>query len=283
MSILFPTDFSDDSVKSFEFALNLAKKLNHSITLIHVYPLPMTFPSMDEGRMSDMSENLMQITETAMEERLKLFKDTLRDRYSNNYPEMISVAGMLKMGFVGEEVAHAAEETGASYVVIGVKGSKGLKRFLGGNDVSSIVRKCKVPVITVPENYSFQPIRNFAYATDLTFNDNAIISKILELAANFEDAHIKCFHVHDSNLDVENSIIDDFIQQYKSEANRRIISFELIDNVNIIDGIDYFIQSRDIDLLVVLKQKKYWLEVFESSMTKKLVFHEKVPMLIYHE
>ncbi len=283
MNILFPTDFSEESAKSFEFALNIAKKLNLSITLIHVYPLPMTFPSMDEGRFNDMSENMMQITETALEERLKLFKDTLRDKYSNNYPEMISVSGMLKMGFVGEEVARAAKEIDAAFVVLCVKGAKKLKRFLGGNDVASIIRKCDQPIITVPENYDIKEVRNFAYATDLTFNDNSVISRVIELAANFEDSHIKCFHVHDSNLDVENAIIDDFIEQYKSEANRRLISFELIDNVNIIDGIDYFIQSRDIDLLVVLKQKKYWLEVFESSMTKKLVFHENVPMLIYHE
>lgn len=84
----------------------------------------MTFPSMDEGRFNDMSENMMQITETAMEERLKLFKDTLRDKYSNNYPEMISVSGMLKMGFVGEEVARAAKEVNAAFVVLCVKSAK---------------------------------------------------------------------------------------------------------------------------------------------------------------
>ena len=33
----------------------------------------------------------------------------------------------------------------------------------------------------------------------------------------------------------------------------------------------------------VLKQKTYWLDIFESSVTKKLVFHEDVPMLIYHD
>ncbi len=283
MPILFPTDFSPESAKSFEFALQLAKKQNDSITLMHVYPLPITFSSMDEGRMNDVSENLIQANETAMEERLKFFKDSLRDQYSNNYPELISVGGMLKMGFVGEEVARAAEEIQSSFVVVGVKGSSGLKRFLGGNDVAAIIKHCKRAIITVPENYTIKPLHNFAYATDLTFNDNSIISRILELASNFEDAHIKCFHVHDSNLEVENSIIDDFIQQYKSEANQRKISFELIDNINIMDGIDYFIQSRDIDLLVVLKQKHYWLEIFESSLTKKLVFHQNVPMLIYHE
>ena len=104
----------------------------------------------------------------------------------------------------------------------------------------------------------------------------------MELALKFGSI-IKCFHVHDSNLEVENAIISDFIERYKTEANNRTITFELVDNINITDGIDYYVNQHDIDLLVVLKQKTYWLDIFESSVTKKLVFHEDVPMLIYHD
>ncbi|MFI5170991.1 MAG: universal stress protein [Chitinophagales bacterium] len=282
MSILFPTDMGEQSAKTFEFALNLAKKLNENITLIHVYPLPLTYPSLDESRLNDATEELLMATETAMEERLKLFKDELKAMYTSHAPEMVRVNGMLKMGFVGEEVAVAAEEINASYVVIGVKHTGGLKRFLGGSNVSGIIKKSKSPVITVPEKYNIVPIQQIAYATDLTFNDSEVISRMLELAAKFE-AQVNCFHVHDSNLEVENAIIDDFIRQYKNEVDQKIISFDLIDNINILDGIDFFVKNKNIDLLVVLKQKTYWLEIFETSITKQLVFHENVPMLVYHE
>ncbi len=282
MSILFPTDLSEQSAVTFEFAMDLAKKLNETITLIHVYGVPMTYPSMDESRLNDVAEEMIQATETAMEDRLKLFKDDLKSRYTSHAPEMVRVNGMLKMGFVADEIANAAEEINAAFIVVGVKHTKGLKRFLGGSNVASIIKKCKTPIITVPENYSFKPIQKIAYATDLTFNDSEIISRMLDLAAKF-DAHIKCFHVHDSNLEIENAIIDDFIQQYKNEVERRILSFEMVDNINILDGIDFFVHQQDIDLLVVLKQKTYWLEIFETSITKQLVFHENVPMLVYHE
>lgn len=282
MSILFPTNFSDHSVETFGFALQLAKKLNQEITLLHVYPLPMTLPSMDEGRMAELTDDMMQAAATANEERLNLFKTTLQERYSNAYPDVVRVNSMLRMGFVGEEVARGAQEIGASYVVIGAKRASGLKRFLGGSDVASIIRRCDVPVFTVPEHFHFRNIDKIGYATDLTFSDNEIIARLLLLGEKF-GAMVKCFHVHDSNLDIENAIIKEFIEQYKDDANARRISFDLVDNINIHDGIDYFVKSHDIDLLVVLKQKKYWLEVFESSMTKQLVFHEKIPMLIYHE
>jgi nucleotide-binding universal stress UspA family protein len=277
MSILFPTDFSAHSAKTFGFALDLAKKLNETITLVHIYPVPMNYPSIDETRLGDMSEEIINATEAAMEDRLRQFKSDLQDAYGSSHPELVRVHGILRMGFVGDEVARAADEIKASYIVIGAK-----KKFLGGSDVGAIIKRSPVPVITVPENYHFRSINKIGYATDLTFSDNEIIARLMELAVKFGST-IKCFHVHDSNLEVENAIISDFIERYKTEANNRSITFELVDNINITDGIDYYVKEHDIDLLVVLKQKTYWLDIFESSVTKKLVFHEDVPMLIYHD
>lgn len=282
MNILFPTNFSEDSAKTFGFALNLAKKLNGNITLLHVYPVPMTLPGMDETRLADVTEEMVAITENAQMEQMAHFKSDLQQRYSDNNPVFTRVDSMLKMGFVGDEVARTANEIKADFIVISTKKPTGLRAFLGGSDINSIIKKSEVPVFTVPESYHFKSIDKIGYATDLTFSDNSIISRLLTLADSF-GSQIKCFHVHDSNLEVENAIISDFIEQYKSEANNRKITFELVDNINIVDGIDYYIKNHDIDLLVVMKQKTYWLDIFESSITKKLVFHEDVPMLVYHD
>lgn len=282
MSILFPTDFSEHSAKTFGFALDLAKKLNETITLVHIYPVPLNYATADETRLGDLSEELINITESAVEDRLRQFKTDLQDRYGSNYPELVRVNGILRMGFVGEEIARAADEINASYIVIGAKKPTGIKRFLGGGDVGAIIKKSKVPVFTVPEDYHFRSIDKIGFATDLTYNDNEVIARLLSLSAQLGSV-IKCFHVHNSNLEVENAIIGDFIERYKNEANNRSITFELVDNVNVTDGIDYYVKNHDIDLLVVIKQKTYWLDIFESSVTKKLVFHENVPMLIYHD
>ncbi len=282
MSILFPTDLSEQSVKTFEYAMHFAKMLNMPITLMHVYPIPMAYPSLDETRTGDISEELITATEAAHAEKLNQFAAALKAKFGGAAPESLRIGTELRMGFVGDEVIHMAASMQAAYVIIGVKHTSGLKRFLGGSDVSTIVRRCHVPVITVPENYTFKPIEKIAYATDLTFSDNEVINRLLDLSAKF-DAHVKCFHVHDSKLETENAIIHDFIEQYKSEANHRRITFEMVDNISITDGIDYYVKTHDIDMLAVLKQKTYWLEIFETSITKKMVYHEDVPMLIYHE
>jgi len=282
MSILFPTNFSETSSDTFGYAVQMAKKLNLPITVLHVYPLPMTLPAMDEGRMADLTEEMVETAALANRERMEAFMRTLEERYAREYSAFDTIETKLRMGFVGEEVARTANELQAGFVVITAKKASGLKRFLGGSDVSSIIRRCETPVIAVPEHFHFKNIDKIAYATDLTFSDNEVISRLLVLGEKF-GAMVKCFHVHDSDLDIENAIIAEFIEQYRDDANKRAITFDLVDNINIHDGIDYFVKNNDIDLLVVLKQKKYWLEVFETSITKQLVFHEKIPVLVYHE
>ncbi|MBC8048103.1 MAG: universal stress protein [Fimbriimonadaceae bacterium] len=283
MAILFPTDFSEQSVKTFGYALEFAKKLNVPITLIHVYHIPVMNPATIELGTNMVNEELLNANETAMENKLKQFKDSLQAQYANSYPDMVKVSGMVRMGLVGDEIMRTAEEINAKYIVIGVKQRNDLNRFLIGSSTMHIINKSKIPVITVPENFNqLSSVQKIAYATDITFNDNTIIIKLLDLAKLF-NATVKCFHVHDSKLEIENSIIDDFIEQYRAEANQNLITFQLIDNLNVLDGIDYFVKENNIDLLCVLKQKHYWLDIFEKKITKHLVFNENVPMLIYHE
>lgn len=282
MNILFPTDMSEVSAKAFQMALNLAKKTGSTITLLHVYAVPMPLTGLDEARGLDITEEMINANEQAMEERLSHFKNELKEMYTGYGPEMVRVSSMLRMGFKGPEIIRAAEETQAAYIVMEVKHFEKKKNFLFGNTTTHILSKSTVPVITIPEGYKMKEIKRIGYATDLTYNDNSIISKLMGVAEIF-NAQIKCFHVHDSNLDTENSIIDDFITQYKSEANAEKITFQLVDNLNTIDGIEYFIKENDIDLLAVLKEKKYWLDLFNSSVTRQLAFHSKIPLLVYHE
>lgn len=280
--ILFPTDFSEQSLKTFGYALELAKTLNHQITLLHVYHMPVMNPATIELGTQMISDEMMQATENAAEERLKQFKDDLKREYSDNSDVVVRVLGMVRMGMVADEILRSAEEIKADYIVLATKQTGGLNRMFFGSSVVHVIKKSKTAVVTVPQKYTLAGIQTIAYATDLTFSDNDIISNLLQLAKKFS-ATIKCFHVHDSKLETENLIIQEFIEQYRAEANAGFISFQLIDNLNILDGIDYFVKEHNIDLLCVMKQKHYWLDIYDKQITKHLVFHEDIPMLIFHE
>lgn len=282
MNILFPTDFSTQSADAFELALFFAKKSNSRITLLHVFQLPVITTGLEDGTIDTMPDELIQISEQAARNRLSQFKDELKLRYNSGYGEAIPVDEVLRMGFVADEIIAISEDIETLCIVLPVAHSKKVDRFIMGGVVSAVLKKSACPVLTVPPEYRFKEIKRIGYATDLAFGDNAVINSLL-LVAEYLDAELRCFHVHDSNLDIENSIIQDFITQYSTDVKKNRISFQLIENLNIEDGIDFFVKENDIDLLGMLKQKSYWLTFFDVSYTKKMAFHSKIPLLVYQE
>ncbi|MBK6731737.1 MAG: universal stress protein [Bacteroidetes bacterium] len=282
MNIIFPTDFSEQSADAFEMALYLAEKTNPEILLLHVYSMPMVTTSIEDGGFDTMPDQLIRLSEEAATNRIAQFKDSLINRYNKGYGNRIPVTEVLRMGFVADEIVALAEKEDVFCIVIPVVHTTGMDRLLFGGIVSSVLKKSNSPVFTVPKDFSFRQIQRLAYATDLTFADNEVIDKLLFLADIFE-AELKCFHVHDSNLEIENSIIQDFITQYSNEVERKRISFQLIENLNVLDGMDYFVKENRIDLLGMLRQKSYMNSLFNISYTKKMSSHSEIPLIIYHE
>lgn len=282
MNILFPTDFSEQSAKAFELALYVADKTNSGIILLHVYSLPIITTSLEDGGFDQMPEQLVQATEDAAAKRLVQFKKELKMRYNKGYGNSIPVTEVLRMGFVADEIVSLEQEEDIYCIMMPVVHTKGMDRLLFGGVVPAILKRSTCPVLTVPKDFTFKKIRHIGYATDLTFEDNDVIEKLLFLAESL-DAELKCFHVHDSNLDTENSIIQDFITQYSNDVARKRISFQLIENLNVMDGIQYFITEHSVDLLGMLKQKSYMSGLFDTSYTKQMAFHSEVPLLIFHE
>lgn len=282
MNILFPTDFSEQSADAFEMALYLAEKTNAGILLLHVYSMPVITTSIEEGGFETMPDQLIRISEEAAAKRIAQFKEALMNRYNKGYGDHIPVTEILRMGFVAEEIVALEASEDVSFIAMPVVHTGGVERLLFGGTVASVLKKSKCPVITVPKDFAFRHIHRIGYATDLTFADNQVIDKLLFLADCF-GAELRCFHVHDSNLDTESSIIRDFIAQYSNEVARNQISFQLIENLNVLDGIDYFIKENNIDLLGMLRQKSYMNSLFDISYTKKMSAHSDIPLIIYHE
>lgn len=282
MNILFPTDLSDASAKVFEYAWQLARRLKLPVTMLHVFPVPVAPTAFGDPVAENISEELIQATEKSNADRLSEFREEILMRYKADKGETsVAVDTKLVMGFVGEEVVRLAEEMHSSYIVMGSRQSANLKRIFFGSSVQAVIKRAHVPIFVVPVDYTFKPVQKIGFATDLTLSDTEVINNVLELGDKL-GAMVYCFHVHDSTLSVEDSILRDFNKTYSDRIKQGKMEIRLVDNVSILEGIEQFVAENKLDLLAVMKQKKYWLD-FTASTTKQLVFQEKTPLLVFHE
>ncbi|BBA69646.1 universal stress protein [Geobacter sulfurreducens] len=139
-TIVFPTDFSENSEYAFDYALTLAKQFNARLVVIHVINEPVDLRGFYVPHVSfeKLEEEIVAAAEKMMD---KFCRTKIKDH--ENYSSCIV------SGIPYDEVLKKATEEDASLIVMGTHGRKGIDHFLFGSTAERVVRNAKCPVMTV--------------------------------------------------------------------------------------------------------------------------------------
>jgi nucleotide-binding universal stress UspA family protein len=141
--------------------------------------------------------------------------------------------------------------------------------------------KSKLPVLVIPTGVDFKNFRKILYACDLKkVSSHLNILDTISQKYN-ADVHILTIenklHVLDQNEEITEKILDELLE------NTNVKHFHKKSD-DIEDGIINYIRENDIDMLVVTPHHhSVWHRITEKSITKRLLFHSKVPLLILPE
>jgi nucleotide-binding universal stress UspA family protein len=139
--ILVPTDFSPSSEPALLFAVELARAVGASLTLLHVYnATPYEIP---EGM---PVSGILNIDGVIAEFR-KLLEAT-KSRAEQAGAARVDTA--LMQGVAYAEITRLAEQRGYGLIVMGTHGRTGFAHMLLGSIAEKVVRKAPCPVVTVP-------------------------------------------------------------------------------------------------------------------------------------
>ncbi len=138
--ILFATDFSESSDFSIKHALLFAKKFNARLYILHVVNEPVdlsgfyvphiSFEKLEE----EIAEGARKMMESFCVKHMKGFDD---------YETMVV------SGIPFNTILDRADEVKADLIILGTHGRTGLDHVLFGSTAEKVVRKSKVPVLTV--------------------------------------------------------------------------------------------------------------------------------------
>ena len=135
--ILVPLDFSDCSLAAFEYAAQIAKWFDASVTLLHALE-PLSY-SLDFNLTHPVEmKQFRQSVETRLSELAGILK---KDGLSASYKvgEKPAVDTILK----------SSADTHADLLVLGTHGRRGLSRVLMGSVTATVLRQSSCPVLTV--------------------------------------------------------------------------------------------------------------------------------------
>lgn len=135
--VLFPTDFSDAAENALRHALEVARKFDARITILHVRTLFADDPNQPEFQLLDQGKY-----ESSVEEQLAMMTEGVEtsDRVDTVMERNLSAASGI-LTFV--------EDHRVDMVVMGTHGRSALSRFFLGSVAEKVVRHASCPVMTV--------------------------------------------------------------------------------------------------------------------------------------
>lgn len=137
--ILVPVDFSETSNFALDYAIEMAKKLGASVTVMHTFELPIySFP---DGALVASAEVASSIVNGSTQG----LAATVAERKRSGVP----LESALRQGRADQEIVAFAKVCGADIIVMGTHGRHGLTRALLGSVAEKVVRTAPCPVLTV--------------------------------------------------------------------------------------------------------------------------------------
>ncbi len=274
-TILVPTDFSEQAENATSMAAKLAEKTKSSIILLHVI----------EDNAVSMVSYTGEIAMPGIEDRLYIYK--LIERAKREFQDIkkahpsVSFQEEIKIGNPYYGVQEIIKDFEIDLILMGTKGSNGMKEFLIGSNAEKVVRHAKCPVLTVHDNLDDLSIKTVAFATDGNGIGGGHLKVVKELKEFFD------FELYLVRVNTPNNFLTDrdSLLELKAFAdNNKLDNYQLrvYNDVSEEEGILHFANEVEADLIVMGTHGRTGLaHLIGGSIAEEVVNHTKRPVLTY--
>lgn len=277
-NILLPTDFSPNAENALNFAVEVVRKVKGNLILFHAYSVQLIDPNMPAEIYLSAYQEEEKSAKESLEELSKKIIDSNKDENGNN---LFTVEAVVTQGLVVDEVLSMTEEYKIDLVIMGTHGASGITELILGSNTASVIEKSSVPVLAIPYNAVYKEIKNIVYAYDDIKSGLPSFQKLLEFAKIY-DSEITLLHIIESEKNTEELNKKEF-EKIKQSITYEKVRLELVKEEKVLEGINDYICSNPVEVLAMAVRKKTLLDkIFSRSLTKKMAYHTKIPLLALH-
>lgn len=258
-TLLVPTDFSEIADNALAHALELAKAIPASVTLLHIVD--------DEEQTIAMAAKLKEKAEEASK------------------ASGVQVDSMVAEGTVYDEIGAVAEDIEAHMIVMGTHGLRGWQ-FLTGSRALRIITNSKTPFIVVQERGPREGgFDHIALPIDLAKEEKQKLKYVVEISKYFDGKiHILSPEHKDEFLANQAKRNLKYATDYlkKQEVDFEIETTPEINDFDI--ATIRFASKIDADLICIVNHEESAHSLFGNSFEQKLITNDtQIPVMVVNE
>lgn len=265
-TILLATDFSPAAQNAAVYALQLAGHLSVPLELFHAYVIPFAYTDSPVPLLN--MEEIQKISEESMDAELKRLQGMAGGA---------TIHTKILPGDLIDCLNEIIEEQPPALVVMGTSG-QGSESILWGSMAVKALRQLSVPVLAVPANVTWQPVKKICFAADYDqVSEHTPSTEIIKWVEQM-GATVDVIHVDKPEKAVTPPMmLVNMLEPVQPDYHALI-------NDNIEGGVAEFLQEHQINWLLVIPKKYGFFEnLFHKSRTKLLTQVSNVPVLALHQ
>jgi len=277
-TILYATDFSENSVAALKYANKMADRMGTRLVICHVFGYPVILG------MEGLDQPFPHTEENAYKHHRAQLEEFCEKHLGSGWqsPEIQLQAVKDQAALKG--IIATADEWHAYLIIVGVKGESGLRELIVGSTTKQLIDKAPCPVLAIPADTNYQPIKTIVYATDFEEEDVYAVRKLAEMAEQFE-AEIKIVHISTKQEYEGEMQMEWFKEMLEQKVTYKRIDFELLLSEDIFESLRMYLDEVNADLMVMLEreQKGTLKKLFHRDLVKKMEAYTKVPLLSFRK
>ena len=152
--ILYGTDLSKNSAYAFFYAIDMAKKYNASIVILHsIEPIRQYIYAEGgitmEGVMKKAKKQEQEMDIEEIKQKLQEFCKKTEAQIGSPCVQLVSKI-LVPLGHPVEEILKAADDEGCDAIVLGTHGKGFLRQTFLGSVAGSVLERTRKPVFIIP-------------------------------------------------------------------------------------------------------------------------------------
>ncbi len=283
--ILIPVDFSPGSLKTCKMAFNIAAHLKIKMVFIHCYINPMvhSVPYADVYVYDTALLVKMDSAEKDANENFGKFIQELSGEIGKEKWKTVQSEYIIKPGYADEDILAYAHQNNSRLIVMGTGGSAGLSM---GSVTADVIYNAKLPVLVIPEESPEKELIDFnrvVYATNFDEKDFVAIDKLMGIMSPFA-IRVYCVHVGKKNYsEWDEARLEGMKEVLKKKYAKKDFDCRLIVGDDLPEALDQFIEKEQIDIISLTTHRRNLVSrLFNPSVARKMVFHSRTPLLVFH-
>lgn len=273
--ILVPTDFSPNSLRAADYAVQLARHSHASICLVHT--CNEILENAFAGQQAMINEYNESILNKARQE-LSNLQNSIQDT------EQLTVTTHIFEGAIRPGIEKAARDLEADLVIMSTLGHAGLREWIFGSHTAGIISHSEVPVLAIPLEYEWSWPKKLL----ITIRDKeeaGLLRPAFKLAAAF-DAEVEVAFFSDEDERTPIGFMEDAreLNRLEEELHRLYpaahVTTAHLSGHRFLETLQEHIEKQSIDILAMITHPRTLVaSLFNRSLTRQMAYQTKVPLL----